>query len=112
MRWFICEAYSCFLLARRRNSDVCRSFLSKMGVARCFGASLLALFGQSMIRGRREIVRLSIREDAPRSFLYTIHATPLRSLVPAPGTRRWQWGMVVSILADESWSRRVPGKSA
>src|SRR5438132_42554 len=52
------------------------------------------------------------REDPQRSFLYTIHATALRSLVSAPGTRRWQWGMVVSVLADESWSRRVPGKSA
>lgn len=56
-------------------------------------------------------VPVKFREDLERSILFSIHTQALRSLVPSPGIGRWQWRVVVPLFADESWSRRLPGRA-
>jgi len=50
-------------------------------------------------------------EDSQRSFFHALHPSSLRSMVPAARAGGWQWCLVVSVFADESRARKLPGKS-
>src|SRR5215472_4970315 len=55
----------------------------------------------------RQNAILRAHENAQRAFFEAVDAEAVRGVVLAAGACGWQWGVVVPLLADESWTRRM-----